>query len=146
MGIEAILIGAAIGAGTGAGVAALTGGDVGAGAMWGAAGGGIGGAIGGAAAGGAGGLTAGQGAAIGGAMGGITASSFGAGGQPLQKGTPAVRAGVPKKTATPITQLSERERRNRQRMASLLTKGWGEPKLGKPSLIGEGFGSAGVLG
>ena len=69
--------------------------------------------IGGAAAGGA---------ALGGA--------FGGGGD-----IPSVEARTEKRTAAPVEQVSDEARRNRRRQASILTKDFGEPKLGLSGLF-----------
>ena len=41
-----------------------------------------------------------------------------------------------KRTAEPVKQLSEQAKRTRRRKASLITKDWGEPKLGYAGLLG----------
>jgi len=130
-----ILIGSAIGAGT----AAATGGDIGKGAMFGAAGGAAGGFIGGTAASAAGGLTATKGALIGGALGGgagVAASSVFGKKKVDEFGMPSVEAGQAKRTAEPVTQLSEQAKKTKRLRASMLTRDWGKPTLGYAGLLG----------
>ena len=50
-------------------------------------------------------------------------------------GIPSVQAENRKQTAAPVEQVSEEARRNRRRQASLLTKDFGEPKLGISELF-----------
>lgn len=46
------------------------------------------------------------------------------------------QAGQATKTAEPITALSEQAKRNKRLAASSLTKGFAEPTLGTPGLLG----------
>jgi len=55
---------------------------------------------------------------------------------------PSLEAGVPKKTAEPLSQLSEAAKKNRRLAASFLTKEWSKPKLGAAQMTG----GANVLG
>ncbi len=49
---------------------------------------------------------------------------------------PEVEAKPESKTATALPQISEAARKNRLRKASLLTRGFTEPKLSTPGLLG----------
>lgn len=49
---------------------------------------------------------------------------------------PSQRAGNPKRTATPMGQLSEQAKKNKRLRASLLTRNFAEPRLGKAGLLG----------
>lgn len=49
---------------------------------------------------------------------------------------PKVKAENTKVTALPMEQLSEAEKTNKRLAASVLTKDWGTPTLGKKSLLG----------
>lgn len=44
-----------------------------------------------------------------------------------------------KRTAEALPQVSEQAKKNKRLAASLLTKGWGEPKLSKAGLLGLPF-------
>lgn len=49
---------------------------------------------------------------------------------------PSKQAEQAKKTAEPVAQLSEQAKKNKRLRASMLTRGWGKPKLGEPGLLG----------
>lgn len=56
----------------------------------------------------------------------------------FDRGGGGIRAVAPeqKTTAEPTAQLSEQAKRNRRLAASALTRGWKEPTLGTPGLLG----------
>jgi len=128
MGVEAIVIGAAMGAGT----AAATGGDIGKGAMFGAAGGAIGGA---AAAGTAGGMGKVGGAVVGGLAGGAAGTALLPGESDIE-GAAVASSSNDSKTATPVKQLSETAKKNKSRAAAFQPRSFAPPKLGQSGLLG----------
>ena len=50
---------------------------------------------------------------------------------------PSVRAQTEKRTAAPVDEGTEESRKTRRRRASLLTRDFGEPKLGIAELLGK---------
>ena len=69
-----------------------------------------------------------------GVAGAAASGAFSKGDKPKM---PSANAGNPKRTAQATEQLSDQDKKNRALAASLVTKNWSPPTLGKPGLLGE---------